>query len=108
MSEAIVKVVQESSEWPELEKLLEAEGYGGATAIPIMIPVNSLDEIPTVLANMGEYAEKIGATIISSMEGPDEADRLEAALDANKQLEQENATLKAKLEGVSKALDTNL
>lgn len=100
MTEAQIMVVDGRD---DLEELLRKTGIDleGRRVIPLCIPINSLDEIPTVLSNLGRHAEKISGQITAELNRPDPEEELAS-------LRQENTILKAKLEGVGNALGIKL
>ena len=63
------------------------------TMVPIVIPIDSLDDLPVALANLGQNSEKVSASIRGELEKPEPESELDA-------LKKENERLTNKLTGL--------
>ena len=77
MTNAQMTVVK-GDDFGDLTKVLEEAGIADTgTLIPLVIPISSLDDIPTVLGNLGQYSEEVTGTIKEAMRDPEEEKRNE-------------------------------
>lgn len=115
MTDAQVLVVQGTD---DLNSLLEEHGidFGGARAIPLCIPIGSLDDIPVALenlfANRDKVAEQIKAELEPKTDSGDAAElaslkRAFAELDEqNTKLRDQNTRLRTLLHGIMEQVTT--
>lgn len=72
------------------------------TMVPIVIPIDSLDDLPVALANLGQNSEKVSASIRGELEKPEpeelEEAKVAALLKENEILREDNQKLLGKVE----------